>query len=115
MIIEVLKEHDVNVVRLKGSLDVSLQKKLKDKLTNISEAEENDIILDFAKVTFIDSSCLGSLVSLTKMVREKKGDIKLSNLSEDVLSIFQITRLDKVFEIFDKNEDAVKSFFRRSI
>ncbi len=112
MISEVKKQNDVAIVTLNGSLDVSHQKMLKDKLVSASDIQDNDIVLDFSKVTFIDSSCLGTLVSLAKTLREKKGDIKLSNLSDDVRSIFQITRLDRVFDIFDNNEDAVTGFYK---
>lgn len=112
MIVGIDKKHDVAIVKLTGSLDVSLQKKFKDKLIEVAETEELDIVLDFEKVTFIDSSCLGSLVSFAKSLRERNGDIKLANPSPDVRSIFQITRLDRVFEIYNSNDEALNSFFR---
>lgn len=105
-------EQDVAVVSLKGSLDVSVQKELKEELLEIADRKQNDIALDLSNVEFIDSSCLGVLVSLAKRFREKKGDIKLFGLTDDVRSIFQITRLDKVFEVFDGKSEAVDSFYR---
>lgn len=114
MNIEVNHEHGVTVVKLNGSLDVSVQKTLKDKLIEVAESNESDVVVDFESVNFIDSSCLGVLVSLAKRLREKKGDIKISQLSSDVMSIFQITRLDRVFEIFEKNKEAVESYYRAS-
>jgi anti-anti-sigma regulatory factor len=45
------------------------------------------------------------------MIWENKSDIKLTHLTEDVRSIFQITRLDRVFEIFDDAQEAVNSFY----
>jgi len=112
MIAEVKKINDVMLVELVGSLDVSLQSDMKDKLSKIfSENQNGDVVLDFQKVNFIDSSCLGVLVSLARKLRETKSDIKLTNLTEDVRSIFQITRLDKIFEIFDKAQEAVNSFY----
>ncbi len=114
MIAEVKKMNDVMLVELVGSLDVSLQSNLKDKLVKLfSENQNGDVVLDFQKVNFIDSSCLGVLVSLARMLRESKSDIKLIYLTEDVRSIFQITRLDKIFEIFDDVQEAVNSFFRK--
>ncbi|MBU0504713.1 MAG: STAS domain-containing protein [bacterium] len=114
MDINVKKQHEVAIVGLTGSLDVSVQQVFKDKLVTASHAHENDVVLDFSQVTFIDSSCLGTLVSLAKNLRENKGDIKLSNLRDDVRSIFQITRLDRVFEIFENNEEAVDSFYKKT-
>lgn len=113
MIAEVEVKSDVVVVRLEGSLDISLQDDLKSNLSNICrEKKQSDLVLDFEKVTFIDSSCLGALVSFAKELREDKGDLKLSTLSDDVISIFQITRLDKIFDIFDALDEAVESFYR---
>lgn len=114
MIAEVKKMNDVMLVELVGSLDVSLQSNMKDKLMKVfSENQNGDVVLDFQKVNFIDSSCLGVLVSLARTLRENKSDIKLIHLTEDVRSIFQITRLDKIFEIFDNAQEAVNSFFRK--
>ena len=112
MITETKTEKDVLIISLKGALDVSLQNKLKTKLSDFADANAGDMILDFGQVTFIDSSCLGTIVSMAKKLREKKGDIKLINLSDDVRSIFQITRLDRVLEIFDDSNAAVQSFYK---
>jgi anti-sigma B factor antagonist len=112
MINEIKKISDVVVVSLSGSLDVSQQKVFKDKLSGIAEMDGKDMVADFSNVAFIDSSCLGTLVSLARRLREKSGDIKLSNLSPDVRSIFQITRLDKVFEIFGGVQEAVDSYYK---
>lgn len=112
MIESVTIEQDVAVVTLKGSLDVSVQKELKEELLEVAENKQNDIALNMAHVEFIDSSCLGVLVSLAKRFREKKGDIKLFGLTDDVRSIFQITRLDKVFEVFEGQAETVDSFYR---
>ena len=112
MIIKTENRSDVIIVGLTGVLEVSLQQTLKDKLIQIAR-EQNDLVLNFAEVSFIDSSCLGALVSLAKTLREKKGDMKLVCLNEDVQSIFQITRLDRIFEIFETVDLAVESFYSK--
>ncbi len=113
MIENIETRSEVMIVRMSGALEVSLQQTLKDRLMQIAR-EQNDLVLDFAKVTFIDSSCLGALVALTKALREDRGDVKLANLSDDVQSIFQITRLDKIFEIFANADQAVESYYSKS-
>ncbi|OVE80530.1 hypothetical protein BVY03_06115 [bacterium K02(2017)] len=112
MKLNLAKENDVTILSGTGSLDVSVQNHLKDRIDETIHAGVKDLIFDFSEITFIDSSCLGILVSATKNLRESKGDIKLSNLSEDVRSIFQITRLDRIFEIFDLKNEAIDSYFR---
>lgn len=107
---EVRMESEVAVAALAGSLDVSLQKNLKNELERLAQ-EQADIVLDMSGVVFIDSSCLGALVAMAKVLRGRDGDIKLSLLSEDVLSIFQITRLDRVFGIYDSVEEAIAAYY----
>ena len=102
---------EVTVIALVGSLDLSVQKKLQAELSQIFKENEPDTVLDFSEVVFIDSACLGVLVSLVKELRQKKGDIKLAQLTDDVKSIFQITRLDKIFHIYDVMQEAVESYY----
>ena len=111
MIKTVENQNDVMVVALEGTLEVSGQQDLKDGLMKVAR-EQSDIVLDFSDVEFIDSSCLGALVSIAKTLRDDRGDIKIIGLQDDVKSIFQITRLDKIFSIFDDRKDAVESFYR---
>jgi anti-sigma B factor antagonist len=108
---EVRLMNEVAVVTLAGTLDVALQKILRDELERVAQ-EQGDLVLDLAQVAFIDSSCLGALVATAKMLREKQGDIKIAGLRDDVLSIFQITRLDRVFGIFDTVDEAAASYYK---
>lgn len=110
MILKKEIQSDVAIVSLTGVLEVSLQQTLKDNLLQIAR-EQNDLVLNFAEVSFIDSSCLGALVAVAKKLRDEKGDLKLVHLNDDVRSIFQITRLDRIFEIFDTTSEAVESFY----
>lgn len=106
------KNQDIVVVKPEGSLDVSIQVELKDELMKIVDQGCNDLVIDFGGVGFIDSSCLGTLVAMTKKIREQDGNIKIAHLNDDVRSIFQITRLDKIFDVFEDVETAVKSYFK---
>lgn len=108
---EISVRDDVVILRLSGSLEVDLQPHLLNALQN-AILKESDVVVDFREVIFIDSSCLGILVSVAKSLRSQKGDIKLAGLSDDVRSIFQITRLDKIFEIHDSVEDSIGSYYK---
>ena len=112
MISEVNLINEVAVLKLQGSLEISIHKDLKDQLLKTASEYEDDMVLDFSEVTFIDSSCLGAIVSVTKELRNQKGNVKIVNLTDDVYSIFQITRLDKVFQIYDDINQAVESYFK---
>ena len=68
------------------------------------------MVLDLSSVEFADSTFLGAIVSGLKKVTLVKGDIKILGLQPPVRAMFELTRLYKVFEIFDNKDDAIKSF-----
>ncbi len=110
MIANVTKEGNKVIIDLSGTLDVAHQAKFKEALTKEIPSDKPQVVLNFKGVDFIDSSCLGALIAMTRMVREKGGDVRLACLNSEVTSVFQITRLDKIFPIFEKTEEAVNSF-----
>lgn len=72
----------------------------REKMLYLMSTGEKDFVLDFSKCCFIDSTGLGVLVSTFKRCAELNGSFKLKSISnKDVLKIFKLTRLDKVFEI----------------
>ena len=68
------------------------------------------ILLNLGKVSYIDSSGLGSLVSAFSSVRKKGGELKLLSLANKVHDALQLTRLYTVFDIKDNEAEAIKSF-----
>lgn len=88
-----------------------IAKDFKDYLFNLIEKDEKKkIIIDLSRVEFVDSSFLGAIVSGLKKVTGIKGDIKVLGLQPPVRAMFELTRLYKVFEIFETSDDAVLSF-----
>lgn len=67
-------------------------------------------MFDLGDVTHIDSGSLGTLVAPYMSARKVGGDIKLANLSSHAHEVLQITKLVRVFEVFDKADDAIASF-----
>ncbi len=101
---------DVDVLKLTGRLDASSAKNLKGRVASLVKENRVKLIVDMAGVDFIDSSGLGSLVSSLRAVNEKDGDVKVAALQKQVRSIFELTRLHRIFGIFDDVEAAMKSF-----
>ena len=72
--------------------------------------EQNDaiqLIIDFSKVKFLTSSVLGLLIRISKKVYEKSGKLRLCAIDPKIMEVFRITRLDKIFEIFTDQDDAL--------
>lgn len=71
----------------------------REELNNLVHKAEKDFVLDFSKCTFIDSTGLGVLVSIYKKCKEANGSFELHSINSQVMKIFNLTRLDKVFNI----------------
>ena len=109
MKVEYVKKGNVLLVTPNESrLDAGVAQSFKSKMIEFFEEGHNDILIDLSKVTLIDSSGLGVLVSILKKVGEK-GEVRLCGLRENIKSLFQLTRLDKVFDIYHSREEAVDS------
>lgn len=100
----------VNVLGLEGRLDASSAKDLKEKVGALVREKRLNLVIDMAAIDFIDSSGLGILISALRSVNKLGGDIKIASLQDQVRAIFELTRLHRIFEIFDEREDAIKSF-----
>jgi anti-sigma B factor antagonist len=72
--------------------------------------QNSRILLNLGGVTYIDSGGLGTLVALYTTARNNGGSVKLSNLTERVDDLLQITKLLTVFEVYDSEELALESF-----
>lgn len=100
----------VVVVTVDGQLIVGNRHELKQKVTDALESGERKFLIDFTKTGYIDSSGLGVLVSLSRRIREAEGDLRLSGLNEDLRTLFELTKLDTLFNIADTSSAALAGF-----
>jgi len=91
-------------------LDANNSEELKAELRRLFESGTKELILDLKDVLFIDSSGLGVLVSGYKNASILHGNLKLSSLQSQVKSMFELTRLHRVFDIFSTVDDALQSY-----
>jgi anti-sigma B factor antagonist len=73
-------------------------------------AQKGQIVLNLGGVTYIDSGGLGTLVALYTTAHQAGGSIKLSNLTQRVGDLLQVTKLLTVFEVYETEEEAIESF-----
>lgn len=107
--IDVGEKDGVVLLKLNGEVDVYTAPKLKSRLIDLVDQGKFKIIVDLEEVDFMDSSGLGVLVGGLKRVRSHDGAIALICTQENILKIFRITGLVKVFPIFENQEQAVQS------
>ena len=106
--ITVKHEGDVCIMSLVGEVDVYTSPGLKRDLVEAIDKGCVHAIVDLSKVEFMDSSGLGALVSGLRRIKERSGSIKLAGPREQILKVFRVTGLDKVFPIFETVEDALR-------
>ncbi len=102
----------VVIVELAGEIRVTEDRAppLRKLITEQLAAGKVRFLLDFEKVDFIDSYGIGDVVAVYKAARQKKGELKLANLSQKIWLIFHYSGLTRVLEMFDSREKALKSF-----
>ena len=110
MQINVTKENGIVIVAVEGEVDVETSPQLRERFDKHLAEGEHSYVIDMARVEFMDSSGLAAFVRLFKRVRIGKGDVRLCGLRPEVLKIFELTRLNRVFDIFETRDEAVDSF-----
>ncbi len=97
------------VLHVAGEIDVLSAPVLRSRLDDQIRAGNNRLVIDLSEVRFMDSMGLGVLVGRLKFVRIHRGTIVLAGPSERVRRVFDITGLDKVFDIYDSVPSAIAS------
>ena len=95
-----LIEDDIDIVSLAGRLGMADAAEAREQFKTIIEQSRGHLIVDLGDLKFIDSSGLSVLVFAFKAVRGKDGRIVLSNISAEILSLIELTRLNEIFEIY---------------
>lgn len=107
------KIDDVLLVTINiSSATLDNAQKFKDFLLRRIEKGENRILIDCSQIIYMDSTFLGSLVFALKKLAAGGGNLKLiiSNISSPVWTMFETTRMSKVFEMFQDKDSAIESF-----
>jgi anti-sigma B factor antagonist len=100
---------NVLVLHLEGELDTYNCGQLRSALVEQVEQGHSNIVVDMSGVEYIDSTGLGSLVGGLKRVSEHGGAMKIVCNNPQILKVFEITGLDKVFAIYKTQEEALNS------
>jgi anti-sigma B factor antagonist len=100
------KTQSVCTMTLVGEVDVYTAPRVKEELVAAIEGGCHNVIIDMQGVGFIDSSGLGVLVSALRRARERDGAVRIVCTRDNILKIFRITGLDKVFPIFSDVAEA---------
>lgn len=102
---------DVSVLDVAGRITLGEgSSTLRESLRTMTSIRDAKILLNLEDVTYIDSSGIGELVSGFTNLQEQGGQLKLLKLTKRVRDLLQITKLYTVFEVFDDEAAAIRSF-----
>ena len=76
----------------------------------VDEAGRRKILLNFGNVEYLSSAALGKLITMNKKVRGAAGQLKLCNIKPEIYEVFEITKLNKVFQIYDDEASSLEAF-----
>jgi anti-sigma B factor antagonist len=93
---------------LEKRIDAATATDFKQKMNHWIDTGNRRIVLNLSKVDFMDSSGLGAVISGLKKIGDD-GNIVICGVKETVMSLFRLTRMDRVFDIFPSEEEALKT------
>lgn len=96
------------------TLDAKDAPDFKEKvITLIGQQSTHNVVLDLHQLNFIDSSGLGSFLSVLRTLHTQGGELKLARMNKPIRTMFELVSMHKIFEIFNSTEDAIRSFKKR--
>lgn len=87
---------DILVIEIDGDVEMTKIKSIKSELMKIVEDNDNDVDIDFSKVNYLDSSGIGVLLTISKMLKQKGKRLRLVHLSERLQRIVELSSLQDV-------------------
>ncbi len=111
MKVNVRSEGEVSVVDLSGKITIGEgDVVLRETVETLLKEGRSKIVLNLARISYMDSAGIGELVACYKRSREKGGQLKLLNPSGKVYDLLQLTKLEEIFETFKDEGAAIQSF-----
>jgi len=108
-------QHDGEIVKInlldRNILEEAAIQQIGEEISTLVEQATNPkLLISFSNVEHLSSAALGTLITINNKVRQKAGQLRLSNIDPQIYEVFVITRLNKLFQIYDDVDQAVESF-----
>ena len=103
----VKQEENAVVLYLGGEIDMKTSAEVKSKLHELFKDKPKVLVVDMTDVGFMDSSGLATLVGALKWCRTNGSELRLAGLTRGVRSVFEVCRLEKIFQIYENLSEAL--------
>ena len=104
------KIQDIIFCKVEGEININTSPQLRKSFEDLIKSGSKKIIIDFSSVLYIDSSGLATLIELFQRLKKTDGKLRICNMSERVRNVFEVTKLHKLFEIYDNRDLALEGF-----
>ena len=94
-------------MRVTGEIDMATAPRLRQHVVTVTSSKPAGLVLDLDRVDFIDSTGLGVMVGAAKRMRMIDGGFRIACSQPHLIQLFEITRLNQVFDLYDSLEDAL--------
>ncbi len=101
---------EVVILDISGEIDLYNAPEIKDIINKLIEQKRYNVVINLKDVTYIDSSGIGALISSLSNLKKYQGGLKIINVFASVRKVFELTKLTSFFDIYDNEEDSIKSF-----
>lgn len=108
MEIEVDKRQSCTILKIKGDVDLYSSPQVRKQIINLVSKKNTSLLVDFAEITYMDSSGVATLVEALQMTNRNGGKLRLFNMKQVIRDVFELSRLDKVFDIYENEQKALE-------
>ena len=102
--------NDLVIIRLDEMFDAVAAPQFKKQVSELVSDKHVKFVIDMEKCKLMDSSGCGALVACLRIVEKSSGDIRIARPSPQARDLFELTRLHRIFEMFEDLESALKSY-----
>ena len=110
MDIKVEKVNGIAVVAVAGELNMDNSNLLRETFKKLLKDLNDKVLLDLEKLSFMDSSGIATIIELFQDLKKGQGRLCLCCVNKRIIGVFEITKVHKLFSIFESREAALKSF-----
>jgi anti-sigma B factor antagonist len=110
MDITIRESNDVVIMDINGEIDLYNVPDIKETIKAQMEGSKTNIIINLDKVSYIDSSGIGVLISSLSNLKKAGGSLKIINVYASVRKVFELTKLTSFFDIYDSEQEALASY-----
>ena len=104
------EKESIIILDIQGEIDLYNAPEIKDTIQKLIEGQKYNIIINLEKVSYIDSSGIGALISSLSNLKKYQGSLKIINVYASVKKVFELTKLTSFFEIYDSEDEALSKF-----